>query len=194
MLEWEQLEKFCQNCRRCRLCKTRTNMVFGKGNRTADLMFVGEGPGRDEDLQGVAFVGRAGQLLDRIMEASGINNEEVYISNIVKCRPPNNRVPRPDEAQKCLPYLRNQVYLVRPKIIVCLGATAARHIIDTNIRVTRDRGQWIEKKGYWLLATYHPAALLRDENKKKPAWEDFKSIKNKYDQLKEDIEYKENNE
>lgn len=182
---WEELERYCINCRRCRLHQKRTNMVFGKGNKTADLMFVGEGPGRDEDLQGIAFVGKAGQLLDRIMEAAGIGQEDVYIANIVKCRPPNNRTPRPDEAQKCLPYLRNQVYLIKPKIIVCLGATAAKYIIDKNIRITKERGRWIERKGYWLIATFHPAALLRDENKKQPAWEDFKNIKSKFDQLKE---------
>lgn len=186
MLGWDKLEYLCKSCNRCRLSRSRTNVVFGKGNRNARLMFVGEGPGREEDLQGLPFVGRAGQLLDRIMDAAGVNREEVYIANIVKCRPPNNRVPLPEEAKKCLPYLRNQVYLVKPKIIVCLGATAARYIIDKDIRITRDRGQWIERKGYWLIATYHPAALLRDENKKRPAWEDFKAIKDRLDQIKED--------
>jgi DNA polymerase len=160
-------------------------MVFGRGSRTADLMLVGEGPGRDEDATGVPFVGKAGQLLDRILEAAGIDANDVYIGNIVKCRPPGNRIPAPDEARTCLPYLRNQVYLVKPKIIVCLGATAAKYIIDENIKITRDRGKWHERKGYWLMATYHPAALLRDQEKKRPAWEDFKSISAKLAELKE---------
>ena len=184
MLEWEELEAYCNSCKRCRLWQKRTNMVFGRGNRAGDLMFIGEGPGRDEDLEGMPFVGKAGQLLDKIIEAVQISKEEVYIANIVKCRPPNNRIPEPEEAQKCLPYLRNQVYLVKPKIIVCLGATAAKHIIDEDIRITKDRGLWIERKGFSLTATYHPAALLRDENKKRPTWEDFKSIKDKLEQLK----------
>lgn len=147
-------------------------------------MFVGEGPGRDEDVSGVPFVGKAGQLLDRILEAAGIDQKDVYIGNIVKCRPPGNRIPTPDEARACLPYLRNQVYIIKPKIIVCLGATAAKYIIDDRIRITRDRGRWHERKGYWLMATYHPAALLRDETKKRPAWEDFKSIAAKLGELK----------
>lgn len=185
MLDWDGLEQLCRSCTRCPLHSKRTNVVFGKGNKNADLMFVGEGPGKDEDLQGKPFVGRAGQLLDRILEASGIDVKDVYIGNIVKCRPPNNRIPAPEEARACLPYLRNQVYLIKPKIIACLGATAAKYIIDEDIRITRDRGRWIERKGYWLIATYHPAALLRDEKKKEPAWEDFKNIKAKLDELKQ---------
>jgi uracil-DNA glycosylase family 4 len=186
MLGWEELEVLCRTCNKCRLCENRSNVVFGKGSRTADLMFVGEGPGRDEDAIGMPFVGKAGQLLDRILEAAGIDAKEVYIGNIVKCRPPNNRIPAPDEARACLPYLRNQVYLIKPRIIVCLGATAAKYIIDENIRITRDRGKWYERKGYWLMATYHPAALLRDEAKKRPAWEDFRGIRAKLAELKED--------
>lgn len=185
MLEWEKLEALCSRCKRCRLCGSRDKMVFGKGSRTADLMLVGEGPGRDEDAAGIPFVGKAGQLLDRILEAAGIDVKDVYIGNIVKCRPPGNRIPAPDEVRACLPYLRNQVYLVKPKIIVCLGATAAKYIIDDDIRITRDRGIWHERKGYWLIATYHPAALLRDETKKQPAWEDFKNISAKLAELKD---------
>jgi uracil-DNA glycosylase family 4 len=186
MLGWEELEALCRTCSKCRLCESRNNVVFGKGSRTACLMFVGEGPGRDEDAIGMPFVGKAGQLLDRILEAAGIDAKEVYIGNIVKCRPPNNRIPAPDEARACLPYLRNQVYLIKPKIIVCLGATAAKYIIDENIRITRDRGKWYGRKGYWLMATYHPAALLRDEAKKRPAWDDFKGIRAKLAELKGD--------
>ncbi len=183
MLSWDQLETLCESCGKCPLCDGRKKVVLGKGNRNADLMFVGEGPGRDEDTTGVPFVGKAGQLLDRILEAAGINSDDIYIGNIVKCRPPNNRIPTPQEAKVCLPYLRNQVYLIKPKIIVCLGATAAKYIIDTNIRITRDRGQWHQRKGYWLMATYHPAALLRDVSKKRPAWEDFKNIARKLNEL-----------
>lgn len=183
MLDWASLEALCNNCSRCRLCKGRTNVVFGKGSRDAKLMLVGEGPGQDEDMSGKPFVGKAGQLLDKILEAAAIDIRDIYIGNIVKCRPPGNRVPTPDEAQACLSYLRNQVHLIKPKIIVCLGATAAKYIIDENIKITRDRGQWTERKGYWILATYHPAALLRDESKKGPAWEDFKKIKAKLDTI-----------
>jgi uracil-DNA glycosylase family 4 len=183
MLDWNNLERLCNSCTRCGLSKGRNNVVFGKGSKTARLMFIGEGPGRDEDLLGKPFVGKAGQLLDRILAAAGLDMNDIYIGNVVKCRPPNNRVPNPDEAAACIPYLRNQVYLIKPKIIVCLGATAAKYIIDDNIRITMDRGKWIERKGYWLIATYHPAALLRDETKKRPTWEDFKSIRMKMDEL-----------
>lgn len=186
MLGWDELEEYCKGCNRCRLHRGRNNMVFGKGSRNARLMFVGEGPGRDEDATGVPFVGRAGQLLGKIMMASGISMDNVYIGNIVKCRPPSNRIPTPDEANACLPYLRNQVYLIKPKIIVCLGATAAKYIIDSKIKITKDRGQWHHRKGYWLMATYHPAALLRDVAKKRPVWEDFKSISVKLKELNED--------
>ncbi len=183
MLGWDELEELCTNCRRCRLCSSRKKVVFGKGSRNADLMFVGEGPGRDEDITGVPFVGKAGQLLDKILKASGINGDDVYIGNIVKCRPPGNRIPAPEEARACLPYLRNQVYLIKPKIIVCLGATAAKYIIDSQIRITGSRGKWHQKNGYWLMATYHPAALLRDGAKKRPVWEDFNNISEKIRKL-----------
>ena len=149
----------------------------------ASLMFIGEGPGREEDLSGRPFVGAAGQLLDKMIAAIGMRREEVYIANIVKCRPPGNREPKEEEAKACLPYLRRQVYLIKPKIIVCLGATALRYVIDPNARITRVRGQWVERKGYWLIATYHPAALLRDPAKKYEAWEDFKRIRDKMKEL-----------
>ncbi len=180
---WDELFNAVQRCRRCPLSRYRTNVVPGEGNRKASLMFVGEGPGRDEDLSGRPFVGAAGQLLDKMIAAIGIKREDVYIANIVKCRPPGNREPKEQEALSCLPYLRRQVYLIKPRIIVCLGATALRYIIDSKARITRVRGQWIERKGYWLMATYHPAALLRDPAKKYEAWEDFKSIRDKMKEL-----------
>ncbi len=167
-------------CEKCNLCKTRTNVVFGEGNVRSIIMFVGEGPGHDEDMQGRPFVGRAGQLLTKMIESIGLKRQDVYIANIVKCRPPNNRVPYPEEAAACLPYLRNQVAIVMPKIIVCLGATAGKYIIDENIRITRDRGIWTVKGCFNMIATYHPAALLRDPDKKIEAWEDLKKIRDKY--------------
>ncbi len=176
MLGWNELKRACNSCERCQLHKNRNKVVFGKGNKKAPLMFIGEGPGRDEDATGIPFVGKAGQLLYKILAAAEIEQGDIYIGNIVKCRPPGNRIPTSAEAKACIPYLRNQVYLIRPKIIICLGATAAKHIIDEDIRITRERGRWHERKGYWLMATYHPAALLRDVAKKYPAWEDFKSI------------------
>jgi DNA polymerase len=184
MLQWEELIQTCESCTRCPLHQTRTNVVVGMGNPQADLMFIGEGPGRQEDLTGVPFVGKAGQLLDKMLEAIELNREEVYIGNVVKCRPPNNRDPLEIEKKACLNYLRNQVLLIRPKIIVCLGRIAAQTVIDPNFKITRERGKWIERKGYHLTATYHPSALLRDESKKRPAWEDFKAIKRKYEQYR----------
>ncbi|NLX70344.1 MAG: uracil-DNA glycosylase [Clostridiales bacterium] len=189
---WDQLIHAVMTCNKCQLCRTRTRSVPGEGNRDADLMFIGEGPGHDEDLSGRPFVGRAGQLLDKMIEAIGQKRQDVYIANIVKCRPPGNRVPMEIEAEACLPYLRRQVYLVRPRIIVCLGATAVRYVIDRKVGITRIRGQWFERKGYWIMATYHPAALLRDPAKKYEAWEDFKMIRDKINELgpKPEIWYK----
>lgn len=183
LLALKDLYAECQNCTKCNLSSTRNNVVFGEGNLKSKIMFVGEGPGRDEDLQGRPFVGRAGQLLNKMLEAIDLKRENVYIANIVKCRPPNNRVPLQNEVEACIPYLRNQVAIIAPKIIVCLGATAAKAIIDKNFRITSMRGQWYERKGVKIIATYHPAALLRDPEKKRPAWEDFKSIKNELEKV-----------
>ena len=180
---WKELYSEINGCQKCRLCEQRTNIVIGEGDPKATIMFIGEGPGRDEDLSGRPFVGRAGQLLDKMIGAIGFRREEVYIANVVKCRPPNNRTPEESEADACLPYLRVQFALIRPKIIVCLGATAAKYIYDPNVRITRDRGVWKEKKGVWILPTYHPAALLRDESKKREAWEDMQKLKQKYDEI-----------
>ena len=171
-----RLEETVGACTRCRLCETRTHTVAGEGNPEAGILFVGEGPGRDEDLQGRPFVGAAGQLLDRMLESIGLKREQVYITNIVKCRPPNNRNPEPDEEEACLPFLRIQYGLIRPEIVVCLGAVAARRLIGPEIRITRDRGKWTQKAGVWFLPTYHPAALLRDESKKREAWQDLQLL------------------
>ena len=174
---WESLENSCHHCTRCALSKGRNRVVFGVGRRDAALMFVGEGPGYHEDMQGEPFVGAAGQLLDKMLAAIDLTRQDVYIANIVKCRPPGNRDPLPEERQACLPYLRGQYALIRPKIIVCLGRVAAQSLIDASFKITQQRGKWHERKGVAMVATYHPSALLRDNDKKRPAWEDFKAIK-----------------
>jgi DNA polymerase len=174
-----ELKKFAGDCSKCRLCENRKNVVFGEGNENTNVMFIGEGPGAEEDNTGRPFVGKAGQLLTKMIESIDIRRDDVYIANIVKCRPPANRVPFDDEAECCIPYLRKQVSVIRPKIIVCLGATASKYIIDKNIRITRDRGKWYEKGSFFMLPTYHPSALLRDPGKKRDAWNDFKSIRKK---------------
>ena len=173
---WEELENSIINCNKCKLCNNRANIVFGCGNKNADIMFIGEGPGADEDLQGVPFVGKAGKLMNNAFDIVGIKREEVYIANIVKCRPPQNRVPEQDEADSCLNYLRNQVILVKPKIIVLLGSTALKNILGKDLSITACRGKWIEKKGILYMPTWHPAALLRDENKKIEFWRDLKLV------------------
>lgn len=180
---WPTLTEEVFSCEKCRLCQNRQNVVLGEGNLHASLMFIGEGPGAQEDATGRPFVGAAGQLLDKMLAAIGMTREQVYICNIVKCRPPQNRVPEPDERAACMGYLRQQVALVRPKIIVCLGSTPARALLGDEIRITRDRGVWHLKKGVWFMPTFHPAALLRDLDKKRPAWEDFKAIRDKLIEL-----------
>lgn len=177
-----ELEDIVQKCSRCRLYEKRKNLVFGEGNEKTNIMFIGEGPGAEEDSTGRPFVGKAGQLLTKMIEAIDVKRDDVYIGNIVKCRPPANRVPFDDEVECCLPYLRKQVSAIRPKIIVCLGATASKYIIDKNIRITKDRGKWYEKGSFLMIPTYHPSALLRDPSKKKDAWEDFKSIRERLNQ------------
>lgn len=176
---WEELEKSIENCQKCKLCKTRQNIVFGTGNKNAKIMFIGEGPGADEDRLGEPFVGRAGKLMDMAFEMVGIKREEVYIANIVKCRPPKNRNPEKDEAMACMDYLRNQVMLIKPKIIVLLGSVALKNILGEEYGITSARGKWIEKKGIWYVPTFHPAALLRDESKKIDFWRDLKLVKEK---------------
>lgn len=182
-VSWDSLNAEIADCQKCGLCEHIHHKVPGQGDQNARLMLIGEGPGADEDAQGFAFVGRAGQLLTKILAAVGLTREEVFICNIVKCRPPQNRAPEPDEALKCLPYLRAQVALVKPKVIVLLGATAAKYVLGDDVRITRDRGHFVLKKGVWIMPTYHPAALLRDETKKRDVWNDFKAVKEKLDQL-----------
>ena len=173
---WEELENSILNCKKCKLCNNRKNIVFGCGNKDADVMFIGEGPGADEDLQGIPFVGKAGKLMDMAFEGVGIKRGSVYIANIVKCRPPQNRAPEQDEAEVCINYLRNQVILIKPKIIVLLGSTALKNILGKELSITACRGKWIEKKGILYMPTWHPAALLRDESKKIDFWKDLKSV------------------
>jgi DNA polymerase len=180
---WTALRLRCENCRACPLSATRTNLVLGTGSRTADLMFVGEAPGEQEDLEGIPFVGKAGQLLDRYLFAVGIPRETVYIANILKCRPPRNRDPLPEEEEACIGYLREQVKLVDPKIIVCLGRISAMRLITPDFRITRDHGQFVRKGKYLMTAVYHPAALLRDPSKKEDMLLDMERIKAKLDTL-----------
>ncbi len=168
-------------CQRCRLCEGRTHVVPGEGNLWARLMIIGEGPGANEDAQGRPFVGRAGQLLDEMIECIGLQREEVYICNVVKCRPPQNRAPKDDEAQACMPYLERQIELVQPEVILLMGATALNQYVSRDLRITRTRGQWLEKDGRPVLATFHPAALLRDASKKPDSFMDMLAIKRKLD-------------
>ena len=165
-ITWELFDRQVAECRLCPLCQHIQNKVPGQGDRQSPLMFIGEGPGQTEDEQGLAFVGAAGQLLTRMLEAIQLPRDRVYICNIVKCRPPHNRT-----------------WLIRPKVIVLLGGTAAKNILDPEIRITRERGQWKERKGVWIMPTYHPSALLRDPDKKREAWEDMKSLRNKLIEL-----------
>ena len=181
---WEQLEEESKQCKKCKLCQTRNNVVFGTGNKEADLMFIGEGPGADEDAQGEPFVGKAGKLMNMAFDVIGLKREDVYIANIVKCRPPSNRNPEDDEAIACLNYLRNQVILVKPKIIVLLGSVALKNILGKEYGITASRGKWIEKKGILYLPTFHPAALLRDETKKIDFIKDLKLVIEKMQELK----------
>lgn len=180
---WEELEEVVKQCRKCRLCETRKNVVFGVGNREADIMFIGEGPGADEDAQGEPFVGKAGKLMNMAFDMLGIKREEVYIANIVKCRPPNNRNPQDDEAENCLDYLRNQVILIKPKIIVLLGSVALKNVLGKEYGITASRGKWLERKGILYMPTWHPAALLRDENKKIDFIKDLKQVIKRYNEI-----------
>lgn len=162
----EELKEVCSKCKKCKLCNTRQNVVFGTGNSKARIMFIGEGPGGDEDKQGEPFVGKAGQLMNMAFDIVGIKRDEVYIANIVKCRPPNNRDPEEDEITACIDYLRNQVMIVKPEIIVLLGRIALQNILGKEYKITATRGKWIERKNIKYMPTWHPAALLRDETKK----------------------------
>ncbi len=182
--EFEKLYNECASCEKCPLHETRTNCVFGVGNKNADLMFVGEAPGEQEDLSGTPFVGRAGQLLDKFLYAVDIDREDVYIANILKCRPPKNRDPLPAEEDACIDYLRAQVKLIKPKIIVCLGRIAAMRLIDPNYKITKEHGIWVKKGNFLMTAVYHPALLLRDPRRKEEMLTDMKKIKEQLDLLK----------
>lgn len=180
MMQWDALKNTCETCTRCGLCETRHNVVFGIGNEHADVMFVGEGPGEQEDLKGEPFVGPAGKLLDDMLSIIDLDRKtNCYIGNIVKCRPPRNRDPLETEQDACIGYLRNQVALIRPKVIVCLGRIAAKRLIDPDFRITRQHGQWTERNGVWMTAIYHPSALLRDVSKRPETFDDLLSIREK---------------
>lgn len=184
MLDWEALEAACRGCKNCSLWEGRTNVVFGVGSHRAEVLFIGEGPGENEDLQGEPFVGRGGKLLDDMLELIDLDRRKnVYIANIVKCRPPHNRDPQEQEQEACIDYLRGQVALVRPKIIVCLGRIAAMKLIKPDFRITREHGVWTEKGGVWFTAMYHPSALLRDVNKRPETFEDLLSLRDKLREL-----------
>ena len=183
MQSWQELEKQCISCKGCGLWETRNHVVFGVGNRNADLMFVGESPGEQEDLKGEPFVGPAGQLLDDMLSIIDIDRSKCYIANIVKCRPPRNRDPLEQEQEACMDYLRNQIALVQPKVIVCLGRIAAMRLIDPNYRITREHGRWVQRGDFFLSAIYHPSALLRDPSKRPETFEDLLSIRAKLEQL-----------
>lgn len=180
------MEELCQHCEGCQLCAlgaTRTNLVFGDGNPNADILFVGEGPGQQEDEQGVPFVGAAGQFLSRILEIIDLDRSRYYIANIVKCRPPRNRDPLPAEQNACFPYLQEQIKLVQPKIIVCLGRVAAARLIHEPYRITKEHGIWTQRNGIWITAIYHPSALLRDMDKRPETFEDLRSIRAKIQEV-----------
>lgn len=180
MLNWQELEAQCKACRKCSLCEERTNVVFGVGPRDAEVLFIGEGPGENEDLQGEPFVGRGGKLLDEMLEIIDLSREKnIYIANMVKCRPPKNRDPLNTEQDACIDYLRNQVALLKPKIIVCLGRIAAMRIIKPDFKISQEHGQWFEKNGVWTTAFFHPAALLRDPRRKPEAFADLKCLQTK---------------
>lgn len=177
---WAELENVCKACEQCGLCRGRHNVVFGVGSPEAEVLFIGEGPGENEDLQGEPFVGRAGQLLDKMLFAVDLDrHKNIYIANIVKCRPPQNRDPLPEEQDACIHWLRNQTALLKPKIIVCLGRIAAAKIMKPDIKITKEHGEFLQKGGVWMMATLHPAALLRNPAQKPAAFEDFLKLREK---------------
>ena len=184
MMPWEELERQCRACTRCGLCETRHQVVFGIGKRDASILFVGEGPGEQEDLQGEPFVVKSGQLLDKYLQVIDLDRKKnIYIANVVKCRPKNNRDPKPEEIEMCIGWLRSQVRLLRPKIIVCLGRIAAQRLISPDFRVTRQHGEFYEKNGVYMMGTFHPAALLRNPAQKSEALEDFQRLREKIREL-----------
>lgn len=181
---WQELKDACMGCQNCPLGATRTNLVFGTGNENAEVLFVGEGPGENEDLQGEPFVGRGGKLLDKYLEAIDLSRDKnIYIANMVKCRPPHNRDPKPEEQEECIKWLREQFRLLRPKIIVCLGRISAQKLISPDFKVTKQHGEFFEKGGVLMMGTFHPAALLRNPNQKPTALEDFIKLREKIEEI-----------
>ncbi len=183
----KEVQQELGDCQRCKLHSGRTNLVFGVGNPTADLMFVGEAPGADEDAQGIPFVGRAGQLLTKIIEAIDMSREQVYIANILKCRPPGNRDPEPDEVKTCEPFLFKQIEAIEPRIIVALGKYAAQNLLDTQTPISKMRGEFVQFQNCWLLPTFHPSYLLRNPSAKRQVWEDMKKVRDRLKVLKKDL-------
>lgn len=183
MISWDTLQQECLRCTRCALCETRQHVVFGDGNPNAEILFIGEGPGQNEDLQGVPFVGAGGHLLDDMLSIIDLDRSKYYITNIVKCRPPNNRDPLQTEQEACIAWLRMQVKQMQPKIIVCLGRIAAMRLIRKDFRISREHGQWEERGGIWFTAFFHPAALLRDDAKKPVTFYDLKSLQKKIQEV-----------
>ena len=180
----DELEIKCKNCTKCDLCEGRTNLVFGIGKKDADIMLIGEGPGENEDLQGQPFVGRSGQLLDKFLASVDLSRDKnVYIANMVKCHPPKNRDPKPEEQDMCINWLREQFKIIKPKIVVCVGRISAQKLIDKNFKVTQQHGQFIDKNGTLFMGTYHPAAILRNPNNKEFAFADWLALRDKIDEL-----------
>lgn len=184
MYTYEELKRFVEQCSRCELCRTRNHSVMGKGNLHSPVLFIAEAPGRNEDRDGVPFTGRSGELFDRLLGEIEMKREEIYLTNIVKCNPPGNRDPYPDEQEACIPYLKYETLLLRPKIIVCLGRIAAQRIIRPDYRITREHGVFLERKNTWLTAVYHPSAVLRDETKLPQMQEDFRKIREKLEEVR----------
>lgn len=182
-MEWMQLQQSCMECTRCGLCETRHNVVFGVGDRNAEILFIGEGPGEQEDLKGEPFVGPAGKLLDDMLSIIDLDRTNCYIANIVKCRPPRNRDPLETEQEACIGYLHRQIQLIKPKIIVCLGRIAATRLIKPEFRITREHGTWTQIDGIWYTATYHPSALLRDAGKRPESFDDLLAVRDKIRQI-----------
>lgn len=184
MYTYEELKRFVEQCSRCELCWTRNHSVMGRGNLHSPILFIAEAPGRNEDRDGVPFTGRSGELFDRLLGEIEMKREEIYLTNIVKCNPPGNRDPYPDEQEACIPYLKYETLLLHPKIIVCLGRIAAQRIIRSDYRITREHGVFLERKNTWLTAVYHPSAVLRDETKLPQMQEDFRKIRKKLEEVR----------
>ena len=184
MYTYEELKRFVEQCSRCELCRTRNHSVMGRGNLHSPILFIAEAPGRNEDRDGVPFTGRSGELFDRLLGEIEMKREEIYLTNIVKCNPPGNRDPYPDEQEACIPYLKYETLLLRPKIMVCLGRIAAQRIIRSDYRITREHGVFLERKNTWLTAVYPPSAVLRDETKLPQMQEDFRKIRKKLEEVR----------